>query len=216
MMALDGITIPDSQLAREARDLVRESAGELLYRHSERVYLWGALIGRRKGLHANAELLYAAALFHDFGLTQGYHESPHRFEIDGANAARDFLRSHGLDERDIQKVWMAIALHTTPEVPEHLDPEIALVQAGAALDLVGRDFDRLAPEERERVVTAFPRGRHFEADILDAFYEGMKSRAQTTFGTFNDDFLARKDPAFKRGDVCAAIVNSPWAREASP
>lgn len=211
MNHLDSIGIPDSQLARAASDLVRDTASELLFLHSSRVYCWGELIGRRKGLTADPELLYVAAMFHDIGLTEHYHDSAHRFEVDGANAARDFLRGYGINESDVQKVWMAIALHTTPGIPELLEPEIALVQAGAALDLVGREFDSLAPEERDRVLTAFPRGEHFETEIVNAFYEGMKSRPETTFGTFNDDFLAYKDPTFERGNVCAAIINSPWA-----
>jgi len=79
-----------------------------------RVYFWGALTGKRKGLTFDQELLYAAAMFHDIGITHGYHESQLRFEVDGANAARDFLRGHGISEGDIEKVWLAIALHTTP------------------------------------------------------------------------------------------------------
>ena len=80
-------------------------------------------------------------MFHDIGITQRYHDSQLRFEVDGANAARDFLRSHGLSQGDIEKVWLAIALHTTPGIPEHMHPEIALVQAGAGMDVAGRGYE---------------------------------------------------------------------------
>ena len=68
------------------------------------------------------ELLYADAMFHDMGLTPQYASSDKRFEVASANAARNFLRSHGIAERDLETVWTAIALHTTPGVPPHMLP----------------------------------------------------------------------------------------------
>src|SRR3954451_4790772 len=96
-----GIRIPDSKLAREATDLLREYGTPLLFAHSLRVYLFGALRGRHRGLKPDTELLYLGAVFHDLGLTPKYRSPDHRFEIDGANAARDFLRGHGIGEQDI-------------------------------------------------------------------------------------------------------------------
>ena len=128
---ISGVRIPDSKLTREVTQLIRDAESDLLFYHSTRVYFWGALTAKRKGLMFDPELLYTAAMFHDLGLTQSYRGSQLRFEVDGANAARDFLRSHAISERDIEKVWTAVALHTTPGIPEHMHPEIALVQAGA-------------------------------------------------------------------------------------
>lgn len=204
------IAIPDSQLAREVTQLIRDTEGELLFNHSTRVYLWGALLGKRKNLAFDPELLYVAAMFHDIGLTSIYQESQQRFEVDGANAARDFLRSHHISEADIEKVWTAVALHTTPGIPEHMHGEIALLQAGAGMDVAGRGFEQFTDEQRAAVVDAYPRGADFASKIIDAFYEGMKHRPATTFGTFNDDFLAHKDPGFVRVDVCSIILNSSW------
>ena len=98
-------------------DLLREHGTPLLYAHSLRVFLFGSLRGRHRGLHVDPELLYVGAVFHDFGLTPNYRSRDHRFEVDGANAARDFLRAHGIDEESAEVVWDAIALHTTPEMP---------------------------------------------------------------------------------------------------
>jgi len=123
---ISGVRIPDSKLTREVTQLIRDAESDLLFYHSTRVYFWGALTAKRKGLMFDPELLYTAAMFHDLGLTQSYRGSQLRFEVDGANAARDFLRSQGISERDIEKVWAAIALHTTPGIPEHMHPEIAL------------------------------------------------------------------------------------------
>ena len=213
MAAVDisGVKIPDSKMAREVTQLIRDTEGGLLFRHSARVYFWGALTGKRKGLIFDPELLYIAAMFHDIGLTRDYRESQLRFEVDGANAARDFLRSHGISERDVETVWAAIALHTTPGIPEYMHPEIALVQAGAGMDVAGRGYEQFTDEQREAVIAAYPRGDDFEHGIIEAFYQGMKHRPDSTFGTFNDDFLAFKDPSFQRKDVCSVILHSHWA-----
>ncbi|MDB5831038.1 MAG: Metal-dependent phosphohydrolase, subdomain protein [Caballeronia sp.] len=204
------VVIPDSQLAREVTQLIRDTESELLFNHSIRVYLWGALLGRRKNAIFDPELLYVAAMFHDIGLTSIYRESQLRFEVDGANAARDFLRSHHISEGDIDKVWTAIALHTTPGIPEHMHGETALVQAGAGMDVAGRGFEQFTDEQRIGVVNAYPRGADFANEMIDAFYHGLKHRPGSTFGTFNDDFLAHKDPSFERVNLCSIILNSRW------
>jgi hypothetical protein len=207
---ISGVRIPDSKMAREVGQLIRDTESDLLFNHSTRVYFWAALTGKRNGLMFDPELLYTAAMFHDIGLTQHYRESQLRFEVDGANAAREFLRGHGISERDIEKAWTAIALHTTPGIPEYMHPEIALVQAGAGMDVAGRGYDYFTEEQREAVIAAYPRGNDFKHEIIDAFYQGMKHRPDSTFGTFNDDVLAFKDQNFQRGNLCSSILGSHW------
>jgi len=90
-------------------------------------------------------------------------------------------------------------------------PEIALVQLGAGMDVAGRGYDTFTEKQREAVIAAFPRETNFKHGIIDAFYEGMKHRPSTTFGTFNDDMLAFKDPTFERIDICRAILGSNWS-----
>ncbi|MDB5805953.1 MAG: hypothetical protein JWN73_3275 [Betaproteobacteria bacterium] len=214
-MATNGIfgtRIPDGKLAREVTQLIRDTESELLFFHSARVYFWAALLGKRKGLIFDPELLYVAAMFHDLGLTSIYRESQLRFEVDGANAARDFLRSHNIAEGDVERVWTAVALHTTPGVPEHMHPEIALLQAGAGMDVAGRGFEQFSDEQREAVVAAYPRGTDFSHQMIDTFYHGMAHRPGSTFGTFNDDFLAYKDQGFQRVNLCSVILGSKWER----
>ena len=113
-----GIRVPDSAIARAAGQLVRDTEVNLLYNHSRPVYFWGALTGERCGLKYDPELLYLGAMFHDMGLTEKYSSTDLRFEVDGANAARDFMQSYGVPESDIEDVWTAIALHTTPGIPK--------------------------------------------------------------------------------------------------
>ena len=207
---LSTLGIPDSKLTRDVTQFIRDTENDLLFHHSARVFCWGVMTGHRKGMIFDPELLYTAAMFHDIGLTARYENSQLRFEVDGANAARDFLKSYGVTERDLQIVWNAVALHTTPGIPEFMDPEIALLQGGAGMDVAGRGYDQFTDEERDAVVKAFPREDNFKPGIIDAFYHGMKHRPHTTFGTFNDDVLAFKDPKFQRIDMCSVILGSSW------
>ncbi|MGB6206697.1 HD domain-containing protein [Mycobacterium sp.] len=207
--SIAGIAIPDSALVREATNLVRNAEDDVLFHHSRRVFLFGALHGHRLGLEPDLELLYVGAMFHDLGLTARYHTSTQRFEMDGADAARDFLLEHGVRQSDADKVWLGIALHTTPEVTGRLDPETALLAAGVATDVVGVGRDELAAEANDAVTAAHPRP-DFKNRILAAFNDGMKHRPETTFGTMNDDVLAHFDPTFERWNLVDSIFNSTW------
>ena len=209
-ISIAGITVPDSKLAREVTELVRDTSTSLLFHHSTRVYLFGALTGQRKELTFDPELLYIGAMFHDIGLTDAYRHSHDRFEVDGANAARDFMRRHQLPEASIELVWDAIALHTTPGIPEHKKPEVALVTAGVEMDVLGIAYDQFPDAVREQVVAAHPRGDHFKHNIIQAFADGMLHRPDSTFGTVNADVLALKDPTYRRVNFCDVILHSHW------
>jgi HD superfamily phosphodiesterase len=209
-LAIEGVRIPDSQLASEVTELVRDTESPLLFHHSSRVYYFGALAGKHRGLSFDPELLYVGAMFHDMGLTQRHSSAAERFEVDGANAARDFLRSHGIAQEAIDLVWTAIALHTTPGIPQHMHPVIALVTAGVEMDVLGLTYAQYSDAEREKVVHAHPRTPHFKEDIIQSFYAGIKHKPQTTFGNVKADVLADKDPGFKRGNFCSVIRASAW------
>jgi hypothetical protein len=204
-----GVEIPDSAVARAATALVREAADDLLFHHSRRVFLWGALKGRYRGLEADPDLLYVGAMFHDLGLTGKYRTTSRRFEVDGAEVARTFLLDHGYPDAAARQVWLAIALHTTPGVPEHLAPEIGLVTLGVETDVLGFDLDQITPEQIAEVTAAHPRP-DFKNRILDAFYRGVEDRPDTTFGTVNDDVIAYFDPSFRRADFVRIIQGSAW------
>jgi HD domain len=203
------IAIPDTELVREITEFIRDAEDDLLFDHSRRVFLFGALQGRRRGLRPDLELLYAGAMFHDLGLTRRYRASTLRFEVDGANAAREFLLQRGVDKADADKVWLGIALHTTPGVPEFLEPEIALVTAGVETDVLGIGRDDLSPEALAAVTAAHPRP-DFKGRILAAFNDGMKHRPDSTFGTMNADVLQHFDPTFVRDNFVDIILNNAW------
>ncbi len=213
MRAADGVaglTVPDTSLTRDITDFVREAEEDLLFDHSRRVYFFGALQGRRRGLEPDPELLYAGAMFHDVGLTEPYRStSSHRFEVDSADAARDFLLDRGVGQDLVRTVWLSIALHTTPGIPEFLDPEIALVTAGVETDVLGLDLDALPPEAVVAVTDAHPRP-DFKHRILTAFTDGMRQRPRSTFGTVNADVLEHYDESFSRDDFVEIILANGW------
>ncbi|WP_205513937.1 HD domain-containing protein [Longitalea arenae] len=152
-----GIKIPDSIIARQATELLLEHGSEFLYNHSLRTFLFASLNGEQRKFMYDPELLYVSAAFHDLGLTSYYGSPDKCFEVDGANAAREFLKSHGMPKQTLQLVWDAIALHTIPGVAPHKEAEVALLNYGVALDVVGRGYDQLSAENREEIVREFPR-----------------------------------------------------------
>jgi len=205
-----GIAIPDSRLADDVTEFVRETTTPLLYDHSRRVFLWGALQGHRRRLAFDPELLYVGAMFHDIGLIEGHRTHDERFEIDGANAARRFLEEYGLPEADVMTVWESIALHTTPGIPRYKQPEVALVTAGVDLDVLGIGFDDVPAAIRDEVLAHHPR-TGFKQGIVDAFADGMRFKPETTFGTMNADILEAKVPGYVRPNFCDYIANSAFA-----
>lgn len=204
-----GVEIPDTALVREATELVRDASPPVLFDHCRRVFLWGSLRGRRQEIPFDPELLYVGAMFHDLGLTERFRRTDQRFEIDGADEARRFLRARGITGERAERVWTSIALHTTPEIPRHMASEIALVTQGVELDVLGIGYHAVSDEQRAAVVDAHPRP-DFKNRILAAFTEGIKDRPETTFGNVKADVLAHFVPGFRRGDFVEVVQHSDW------
>jgi hypothetical protein len=207
--AAAGVTVPDTKLAREATDLVRSSTSDLVYDHSRRVFWFGSLQGRNRGLSFDPELLYIGAMFHDLGLNEQFRGSGRRFEVDSAGEARRFLQAHGLPEDSIRRVWTAIALHTTPGIPEFMEPEVALVTAGVEYDVLGIGYHDISDVDRAEITALHPRP-DFKRTILRAFTEGIAPKPETTFGNVKADVLERFVPGYQRGNFVDVIENSAW------
>lgn len=205
-------SVPDTRLAAEATDFVRQATSDLIYHHSRRVYFWGVLQGRERDLSFDPELLYIAAMFHDLGLNEEHRGSGRRFEVDGADAARGFLRERGVPEDSVRRVWTAIALHTTPGIPEYMEPEVALVTAGVEYDVLGLGYYDLTDEQRAEVTALHPRPG-FKQAILRAFTEGIAPKPETTFGNVKADVLERYVPGFQRGTSPTRSLTHPGRSE---
>ena len=203
------IQIPDTKLARAATEFVRDQTSDLVYDHSRRVFYWGSLQGRNRDLSFDPELLYVAAMFHDLGPGEPHRTSGRRFEVDGADAAREFLRGHGVPDDSVRRVWTAIALHTTPGIPEFMEPEVALLTAGVEYDVLGIGYHDIPAEQRDAIVAQHPRP-DFKNRILKAFTDGIAPKPETTFGNVKADVLLHFVPGFQRGDFVETILNSDW------
>jgi hypothetical protein len=205
-----GVEIPDTALAHAAFDHVRGIEPEGLLHHALRVFVFAALTGFREALDFDADLLYVGALFHNVGLNLRYHRSPNRFEIDSANEAREFLRAQGVDEIAATEVWNAIALHTTPGIPDHMSALVTLVSAGVQMDVRGARYYEFTAQQRDAIVQAFPREQGFKTKLIEAYARGMEHRPETTFGTVNADVLDRWDPNYRRLNFCGLVLGSEW------
>lgn len=208
-LAPSSLVIPDSLLAREATGILREHSSDLLFNHSVRVYLFAAEQGRRRKLRFDAELLYVASAFHDLGLIKKFSSDDERFEVDGANAARQFLSTHNAPEEQIETVWQAIALHTTPGITHHMRPEIALLYSGVGLDVLGRGFDQFPSDIREQIVARYPR-KDFRDAFIQAYFAGFAHKPHTTYGTVNAGVCERHLPGYRAPNACDLIAASPF------
>jgi hypothetical protein len=211
--SIAGIVIPDTPLVRDTTELVRDTEPDILYNHSRRVFLFGALTGKRKKINYDAELLYVGAMFHDMGLCEQFWSEDKRFEVDGANSAAEFLKARNIAERDIEDVWLSIALHTTPGVPEFLRPTVSLVTAGVEMDVLGLKYSEFSNSDREEICRHHPRGHDFKNGIINCFCKGTIFKPDTTFGNVKADVLALRDPTYKRMNFTDIILNSPWQTE---
>ena len=203
------LVIPDSLLAKEATDLLREHSTDLLFNHSMRVYFFAAEQGRQRKLRFDPELLYVAAAFHDFGLLKKFSSPDERFEVDGANAVRQFLTAHQIPEERVQLAWEAIALHTTPGVTQYMRPEVALLYSGVGLDVLGKGFDQFPSELREKIVAEFPR-THFKERFIHEYFAGFAHKPGTTYGTVNASICERFIPGYQTPNAVDVIAASPF------
>jgi hypothetical protein len=203
------LVIPDSLLAKEATDLLREHSTDLLFNHSMRVYFFAAEQGRLQKLRFDPELLCVAAAFHDFGLLKKFSSPDERFEVDGANAARQFLTAHKIPEEQVEIAWAAIALHTTPGITQYMRPEVALLYTGVGLDVLGRGFDQFPSELREKIVAEYPR-KHFKENFIKEYFAGFAHKPATTYGTVNSSICERLIPGYKAPNAIDVIATSPF------
>jgi hypothetical protein len=151
--------LPDTPVARRALDLVRAMESTATANHSARSALFARLRadhqGAKPGHDYDPELLFLACVLHDIGLTQAG-DRHQRFEVDGADTATEFLTAQGLPTADVDAVWEAVALHTTPGIAERRGTLCALVHQGTGMDF-GWDTDWVDDAIGTAIHAAYPR-----------------------------------------------------------
>ncbi len=201
--------VPDTQVAREATGLLREFSTPLLFNHSHRVFFWANELGRQTGETFDAELLFVCAAFHDLGLLKKFRSADDRFEVDSANAVRQFLAHHEVPAARIQVAWDAISLHTTPGIAAYKPLEVELLYNGVGLDVLGIGYEHFPEDLRNKIVDQYPR-INFKQDIAKAFLGGFEHKTQTTEGTCNEDICSHFIRNYKRSNFYDQIQNSPF------
>ena len=204
-----GVALPDSKLARDATDYVRELSAPVVFNHVLRTYVFGALLGRAMNLKFDGELFYLGAVFHDLGQTERF-MGKQRFEVDGADAAAEFLQAKGVPKESIEVVWDAVALHTSGGIVERKRPEIALVSAGAGADVAGFGIDRLPREAVAQVIAVFPRPG-FKKAYQKVMAEIVVRKPETAAGNFLAGIGERHVAGYKAPNFCDLINASPFA-----
>ncbi|AQZ71132.1 diguanylate cyclase [[Actinomadura] parvosata subsp. kistnae] len=204
-----GLEIPGTAAATEATTLMREMTSPLIYHHSRRVFLFSLMHAHRLGVEPDPELLYLAAMFHDTGLTNRFSDVEQRFEVDGADHARAFLLDRGFPQDAAESVWTAIALHTTPGIPERMAPLIATTHLGVLTDILGFGLGELEQERLDEIVAAHPRG-DFKNEFLRTYFDGQKDRPETTNGTVNSDVIEHFIPGYRRTTMVERVAGSAW------
>src|ERR1700745_3899683 len=200
---------PDTQLTREATGLLREFSKPVLINHSHRVFYWANEMGRQTGQKFDVELVFICAAFHDLGLLKKFSSADDRFEVDSANAVRQFLERHEVSAFRIQVAWDAISLHTTPGIGAYKPIEVELLYNGVGLDVLGIGYEHFPEDLRKNVVEQYPRV-NFKQDIAKAFLGGFEQKTQTTEGTCNEDICSHFIRNYKRSDFYDQIQNSPF------
>ncbi|MEU7766441.1 HD domain-containing protein [Nocardia sp. NPDC049190] len=126
--------MPDSRHVEDAAAHIRTVVHPQIYNHSVRTFLLGREAARRDGVtDLDAESLCLAALFHDSG-TADLYNGPSRFEIEGADAAAEFLQQRGWRAAMVDPIWEAIALHTSPGIAERRGPIAHYLRRGVVIE----------------------------------------------------------------------------------
>src|ERR1700691_560437 len=208
-MDFAGIKVPDTALVRDAIDLSRSVLEPFLFNHVMRSWLFGIVLAESAVIAPDAELLAVAAILHDLGLTERYN-GENRFEVDGANAAREFLEESGISAQQTQLVWDAIALHTTPTLALHKEPEVVMTHSGIAVDVLGAGLDRISGEKQGAILAEFPR-LALKNRLKDCLCNIVRRKPATTFDNIVRDFGVRYVEGYTSPNFADVVANAPFS-----
>jgi len=205
---LAGVSVPDTALISRAIDFTRERSEPYLFNHVMRSWLFAAIVAQRKQIAHDGEVLAVTAILHDLGLAEAF-DGPLRFEVEGANAARDFARNEGMDDRRAQLIWDGVALNSTPSIALYKEAEIGVATKGIGLDWGGWGYEAVTDAEMVAIIEAFPR-LGMKERFTQAVCRIVKTRPATTYDNFARDFGDRFVPGYKPASTVDYLLNSPF------
>ncbi len=204
-MVLAGIKVLDTVLVRDAIDLSRGASEPFLFNHVMRSWLFGVLLSESAERAPDAELLAVATILHDLGLTDRY-TAENRFEVDGANAARSFLKGRGISTQQMQVVWDAIALHTTRSIALHKEPEVAMTHSGITADVLGAGLDRIPQDKQGAILAEFPR-LALKNGLKECLCNIARRKPESTFDNIVRDFGVRYVEGYTSPNFADVVAN---------
>ncbi|MGW3078103.1 HD domain-containing protein [Kitasatospora sp. NPDC001132] len=187
------LDLPTGPLAEAVLSTARASETAPIVNHSVRSFLFAQLLADHEGCLTDAaydrDLLFAATVLHDLG-TGSLAKGGARFEVEGADLAADLLRRHEVPEADVDRVWEAIALHTSPGIAERRGLLCHLTRAGVCADF-GRDAEITARWEKQ-IHAAYPRLAMVRS-LVDAIVErAARSDAAAPRYSFGGELLRER------------------------
>lgn len=207
-LVVAGIRTVDSKIARRAVELAQLTCPPYLFNHAVRTFLFGSLTGRALGQRFDEEILFLACILHDLGLTERF-QGDLPFEIQGAEAAKHFLEENAYKTEGVETVWDGIAMHASA-IGQFKRPEIALVGAGAGIDVLGPDFSQIKKTDVAEVVKAFPR-MGFKLAFVQTCGEVVRSHPRSASRSFMRDIGERYVQNFHPHNFCDLVAQSPFS-----
>ena len=206
---LAGVAVADTAVVERAFCFAQAQYAPWLFNHVMRSWLFATLLGQREGLAHDAEVLAVITLLHDLGLAEAF-AGPLRFEVEGANAARDFAHGAGMDAHQCQLVWDGVALNSTPSIARYKEVEVSLSQRGVGIDWGGWEHEAITAAQMQAILAAYPR-----LDMKHCFSHAIcgivQSRPQTTYDNFARDFGERFVPGYAAPSSVDALMAAPFA-----
>lgn len=203
-----GVNVADGPLIRAAVDYAQRLSEPYLFNHAMRSWLFAEAIGRARAIDYDREIVAIGTILHDIGLTAGV-SGPHRFEVNGANAARSFLQAHRLSNRRTQLIWDLVALNSTPSLALHKEPEVAVGTMGIGLDYGGFGIEALQAAEVEGILGAFPR-LMMKRSFSETCCRMVTAKPETSYDNFLRDFGERFVPGYKAVSTVDLLMKAPF------
>lgn len=206
---LAGVTVPYTAMIIGALQYAQRLSEPYLYNHAMRSWLFATRIGQLKNIDCDQEVVAVGTILHDVGLTAGV-PGPNRFEVNGADAARAFIKERGLSDNRSQLIWDLVALNSTPSIALHKEPEVALGTMGIGLDWGGFGLELIPTAEIAEIVAAFPRLK-MKHSFAETCRHLVETRPETSYDNFLSDFGERFVPGYQRISTVDLLMNAPFA-----
>ena len=203
-----GVSVPDTAMITGALEYAQRLSEPYLFNHAMRSWLFAARIGQLKNIDCDQEVVAVGTILHDVGLTAGV-SGPNRFEVNGADAARSFIKERGFSDHRSQLIWDLVALNSTPSIALHKEAEVALGTMGIGLDWGGFGLEVIPSAEIAEIVGAFPRLK-MKHEFAETCRHLVTRRPETSYDNFLRDFGERFVPGYRPMSTVDLLLNAPF------